>query len=119
MQPKIYKDNRRQFGEFYELIKRMKDIELATMWVEITDREFMYLMEVVMPVRMDCILLITVFMTGEPICDNVEGTLHYAVAYVDGRNFRRPAVLELYNPAKYIAEIRAQYFPARFPGRES
>ena len=93
----------------------MTEAQLSTIWREITDKEWWFYLEVVVPVRMG----FNAFMSGEPITDGVNGTLHNAVCLVEGRCFMRPATLELFNPAKYTMEIKQKYFPGKYPGRES
>ena len=119
LRPKIYKDRYRHLSDWYELIKRMSELEYSSMWMEITDRELMFLYECCVPERSTCAYLVFTFLAGEPIVENRQGTVHYAVVLVNGRCFRRPAVAELYKPARYIAEVTRQFFPAQFPGRES
>ena len=109
---------------YYKIVGSMTELQLSILWMEITDRDYWRLLECVVPARQFFGLA---FMVGEPMTDGVNGTVHRAVCLVEGRCFTRPATLELFNPAKYISEIKDMYFPAdevgirygRWPGRES
>ena len=91
--------------ETYRLLMQMKETELSVLWQEITDKEYWYYLEVVMPARMK----FNAFLGGDPIVDNPEGALYIAVCLVQGRAFRRPACVEFFDPAKYTAQIREQF----------
>lgn len=109
---------------YYRIIGHMTEEQLSILWMEITDRDYWRLLECVVPARQ----IFNAFMVGEPMIEaGLQGAIHRAVCLVEGRCFTRPSTLELFNPAKYISEIRDIYFPAneagigssRYPGRES
>lgn len=101
--------------EVYKKIKAMTEAQLVETWQEITDKQFWWYIECVIPARWD----LPAVASGEPTCEGVEGTIHTVVCLVDGRCFKRHGTVELFNPARYITEIKKKFFPGKYPGRES
>ena len=92
-------------SKYYEMLKVTPEKELANTWEEITEKDYNYWAEVVVPAHWEMHAVVT----GEPTCDGVDGVIHETCVTISGRYFRRPATIELFDLNRYIAEIKEQF----------
>jgi hypothetical protein len=91
--------------EYYKMLHVTPESELALMWEEISEKDWWYWIEVVAPAKNEPLA----FATGEPTCDGVNGTIHETCVEINGRYFRRPATIELFDRARYVLEIQNKF----------
>ncbi len=93
--------------KYYAMLKVTPERDLNQTWEEITEKDFMYWANVGLPAKISDRL--ESFATCEPTCDGPDGTIHETCVMVNGRYFRRPATIELFDEQSYIAQVKRQF----------
>jgi hypothetical protein len=94
----------------FEYPKTREEVE-ANGWTEVSEERYYYLLECLPPERIGP----SAFAVGEPLCQLDEDyrddtkTVYDCLVAVGRRYFSKPNTLDRFDPARFEAEVRAQY----------
>jgi len=89
-------------SEYYDVMSKSSEEDLSKKWIECSEKDYMYGLEVLPPKRWDGMA----FMIGEPLTYGKEGAIFDAFVKVDGKCYSRPAYVSGFDEDKYVQQVK-------------
>jgi hypothetical protein len=89
-------------SKYYDVLETLTPDQLKREWKQATKEDYWHMLECLPPIRMAG----NAFMVGECMTFSKDGAIYDLFIEINGRYYRRPALLSSWNSAEYMKEIR-------------